>query len=418
MNRNYHVVDRNAKEAESSLAEFCRANGQILLPLVELVQEARLAVDTIIEQIGRKTIETILVLSAEQVAGPRTPGKASGEIRWHGTQKGRVFLKDRQVPVKKPRLRRKGRGKNQEVAVPAYEALRDNSTASAQMFGALLRGVSTRQYQDVIPAMADTVGVSKSSISREAIEAGAKQLEEFLARRWDEVELLVIYINGMRFGDHHVLSVFGVDGKGSKHVLGIQLGATENAAAVKDLLTHLRDHGLKTDQKYLFVIDGAKALRTAITEVFGAEQPVQRCRTHKLRNVLDHLPKEQHAQVKSMMRAAYKIPDAEEGIARMEKTAQWIERDYPEAARSLREGLAETFTVNRLDVPPSLHRCLVTTNIIESPQSGVRMRTRKVTRWRDGNMVLRWVAGAFSITEKNFRKIIGYEDPWALNTAS
>lgn len=414
VNRDYHVVDMNARQAEASLAEFCRANGQVLLPLVELVQEARVAVDTVIDQLGRKTVETILVLSAEQVAGPKTPGKASGGIRWHGTQAGKVYLRDRQVRVKKPRLRRKGKGPDQEVPVPAYEKLRENSTAGAQMFGALLRGVSTRQYDDVIPAMADTVGVSKSSISREAIAAGAKQLEEFLARRWDQVELLVIYIDGMRFAEHHVLSAVGVDSEGKKHVLGIQLGATENAAAVKDLLIHLRDHGLKTDRKYLFVIDGAKALRTAITEVFGAEQPVQRCRTHKLRNVLDHLPKEQHTQVKSMMRAAYKMADAEDGIAHMEKTAQWIERDYPEAARSLREGLAETFTVNKLDVPPSLHRCLVTTNIIESPQSGVRLRTRKVTRWRDGEMVLRWVAGAFTITEKNFRKIIGYESLWAL----
>lgn len=417
MNRKYHVVDMNAKEAEASLAEFCRANGQVLLPLVELVQEARVAVDTVIDQIGRKTVETILVLSAEQVAGPRTPGKASGEVRWHGTQRGRVYLRDRQVRVSKPRLRRKGKGPDEldrEVPVPAYEKLQENSTAGAQMFGALLRGVSTRQYEEVIPAMADTVGVSKSSISREAIAAGAKQLEEFLARRWDQVELLVIYIDGMRFAEHHVLSAVGVDSGGQKHVLGIQLGATENAAAVKDLLVHLRDQGLKTDRKYLFVIDGAKALRTAITEVFGAEQPVQRCRTHKLRNVLDHLPKEQHAQVKSLLRAAYKLADAEEGMAHMEKTAQWIERDYPEAAGSLREGLAETFTVNKLGVPPSLHRCLVTTNIIESSQSGVRLRTRKVTRWRDGDMVLRWVAGAFTITEKNFRKIIGYEDLWAL----
>src|SRR5207245_1656119 len=130
--------------------------------------------------------------------------------------------------------------------------------------------------------------------------------------------------------------------------------------------------GVNTEKRYLFVIDGAKALRAAIDEVFGAEQAVQRCRTHKIRNVLEELPTEQHAQVRSLMRAAYKLERAAEGMAQMEKMAQWLEREYPAAAVSLREGLQEMFTINRLGLPPSLHRCLGTTNLIESPQSGVR----------------------------------------------
>jgi putative transposase len=131
---------------------------------------------------------------------------------------------------------------------------------------------------------------------------------------------------------------------------------------------------------------------------------------------MEHLPGEQQPQVKSLMKAAYKNPDAKEGMAQMEKAARFVEHQYPEAARSIREGLAETFTINSLGIPPSLHRCLATTNIIESPQSGVRTRTGRVTRWRDGEMVLRWVAGAFVITEQNFRKIMGHQDLWALAT--
>ena len=284
----------------------------------------------------------------------------------------------------------------------------------ARMFAALLRGVSTRQYRDVLPRMAETVGVSKSSISEKAIEASTAQLEDLLGRRWEETELLVIYIDGMQFGTHHVISAVGVNVQGGKHVLGIQLGATENTAAVKALLVHLRERGVCSEKHYLFVIDGAKALRAGIAEVFGSHQPVQRCRTHKIRNVLEQLPTEQHAQVRSLMRAAYKLPKAKEGIAKMEKMAEWLEREYPEAARSLREGLQETFTINRLDLPPSLHRCLGTTNLIESPQSGVRKRTGNVCRWREADMVLRWVAGAYLITEKNFRKIMGHENLWTL----
>jgi putative transposase len=257
----------------------------------------------------------------------------------------------------------------------------------------------------------------KSAVSREAAEAGARQLQELLGRRWEEVEILVIYLDGMQFGSHHVISAVGVDGHGHKYVLGIQLGATENAAAAKDLLLRLREHGLKSDQRYLFVIDGAKALRAAINEIFGVEQLVQRCRAHKLRNVVERLPKGNPMlvnQVRSLMRAAWRLPQAEEGVARIKKLAEMIEREHCQAAASLREGIEETFTINRVDVPPSLHRCLATTNVIESPHSGVRKKTGNVSRWRDGAMVMRWVAGAFLLTEKNFRKIMGYRDLWTL----
>ena len=295
--------------------------------------------------------------------------------------------------------------------------LRKNPSMGGRMFGAMLRGVSTRQYGDILPQMAETVGISKSAVSERAIEASSAQLQEVVARRWDNVELLIIYIDGMRFDEHHVISAVGVDFQGAKHVLGLQSGVTENTSAARSLLVHLREHGLNTEQRYLFVIDGAKALRAAIDEVFGAGQAVQRCRAHKIRNVLEELPKEQHAQVRSLMRAAYKLQRAEEGIAKIEKMAAWLEREYPAAAASLREGLEETFTINRLGLPPSLHRCLATSNLIESPQSGVRKRTGNVSRWRDGQMVLRWVAGAYLLTEKNFRKLQGYRELWTLAAA-
>jgi transposase-like protein len=412
--RKYHVVEGRSKQANEVIRNFCAANGQILLPLVDLVAEARLAVDEVIEQAGRALIETILNVSAEQVAGPKTPGKASGEVRWHGRQKGRVRVADRQVQVERPRLRSKQGG---EVAVPAYDALREGPAAGDAMLEALLRGVSTRDYAAVIPGMADSVGVSRSAVSREAAEAGERMLRQLLDRRWDDTELLVIYIDGMRFGAHHLINAVGVDREGRKHVLGLQIGATENAAAVQDLLVRLRDRGLSTERNYLFVVDGAKALRAAIAEVFGAEQLVQRCRTHKLRNVLERLPKTDPmllAQTRSLMRAAWRSSNADEGMARMRKLAEQLELEHPQAAASLREGLAETFTINRADVPPSLHRCLATTNIIESPQAGVRRRTGKVSRWRDAAMVERWAAGALLLTEQSFRKIMGYQDLWAL----
>lgn len=411
MKKTYRIVDREEKAAAASIEQFAKSNGQLLLPLIELITDARMAVDQVISSVGRKTIETILMLSAEQLAGARTPGKVSGDIRWHGSQEGRVALADRQLKVKRPRLRHKEQG---EVQVPAYEALRENSATAQRMMGALLRGLSARQYEEVLPQMAETVGVSRSSISRQAIEGSVEQLRQLRERRWDKTDLLVIYIDGQRFGDHHVISGVGIDREGSKHILGIAMGATENAASVKNLLTGLRDQGLRTNQKYLFVIDGAKALRAGIEEVFGSDQPVQRCRNHKVRNVLDELPREQQPQVVNVMRAAWKLTDAEEGMKRLEGLARFLEHDYESAARSLREGMAEMFTIQRLKLPPSLYKCLGTTNIIESPQSGVQKRTNNVTRWRDAAMVERWVASAWLMTEKHFRKVIGHADFWTV----
>ena len=166
MKKTYHIVSRDAQSAAATLEQFTQANGQFLLPLVELITQARVAVDEVISTVGRQTIETILTLSAQEVAGKRTPGKASGDIRWHGSQTGRVMLADRQMKVKRPRLRHKREG---EVPVPAYAALQDNGATAQRMMGALLRGVSTRQYEDVLPEMAETAGVSRSSVSRQAI---------------------------------------------------------------------------------------------------------------------------------------------------------------------------------------------------------------------------------------------------------
>ena len=412
MKRNYHTIDKQGK-GERKLAEFLVRNGQALLPMMELIEQSRMAIDELIDMMGRASIEAVLQLSAGQVAGAPQQGKArQAEIVWHGTQRGRVYLKERKLRVNKPRLRKKGRGANKEIAVPAYEAMQQDTVTGERMLEILVNGVSTRRYSRVIPEVADTVGVSPSTVSRESIEASEAALQQLLERRFDDVELLIIYIDGMHFGDQCVLAAVGVDIQGRKHVLALREGATENAEAAKDLLQHLVEHGVDPARRRLFIIDGSKALRTAINAVFGAEMPVQRCRNHKLRNVLGRLPREPQAQTASLMRAAWKM-NPREGIAKFHQIAAWLERDYPEAAAALREGLEECFTINRLDIPRSLHRCLATSNIVDNPHSGVRDRTRRVCRWRPG-MPARWSAAAFLEIEKSFRKIMGYRDLWAL----
>jgi putative transposase len=409
----YHVVDSRDRQG---LTNFLAKNGQALLPMMELIEQSQMAVDEVIDVLGRATIETVLRLSAEQIAGPPHPGKAGGAVGWHGREVGTVCLKERKLRVTKPRLRQKGKRQDGEVRIPAYEAMRQGEKLSSRMLEILLRGVSTRQYRQVLPEMAETVGVSRSSVSRQAAEASEEELRRLCERRLEGLELLVLYVDGVRFANHHVLVAMGVDGEGRKHILGIAEGASENQEVVKGLLEDVVRRGLKTGQKYLFVIDGSKALRAAIDAVFGMQNPVQRCRNHKIENVMGYLPEELKDQVKAAMRGAFRLP-AKEGVARLEKQAGWLEREYPSASASLREGLEEMFTVNRLGLPPSLARCLVTTNIIESPHSGVRLRTRRVCHWQNGQMVLRWAASALLMTEQSFRKIMGYRDLWTLKAA-
>ncbi len=414
MKKSYHSIGKQGKVNEQELAGYLARSGQFLLPMVDLIEQCRLACDELIDVTGRAAIDAVLQLSASQAAGgPAQQGKRRyGEVVFHGRQRGQVMLSDRKLEVQRPRLRTRGR-QGREVEVPAYAAMQNGEQMGARMLEILMRGVSTRNYKEVIPSMAETAGVSRSAVSRRVIEASEAEVEALLSRRFDELKLLVIYIDGLIFGDYTMIGAVGVDVEGNKHVLGIREGATENSTMVTELLEDIVARGVDPKRKMLFVIDGSKALRAAINVVFGAQQPVQRCRAHKLRNVLDYLPKEQREQVKSMLRAAWKL-DAKAGMARIRKLAEWLDRDYPSAATSLLEGLEECFTINRLGVPPSLCRCLATTNIIESPHAGVRIQTRRVTHWQNGKMVIRWLASAFIRTEKSFNKIMGYRDLWTL----
>ena len=329
----------------------------------------------------------------------------------HGTQPGRVNLKQRKMRVQRPRLRKKGcgarrRGSGASVRSDAARCRHRRADVGDSAQRGFHAALSTGDSRD-----GRNGGVSRSAVSREAIEASEAALKKLAERRFEDVDLLVIYIDGMHFGEQCVLAAIGVDGQGRKHVLALKEAATENAEASKDLLAQLVSQGVDPKRRRLFVIDGSKALRTAINAVFG-EHPIQRCRNHKLRNVLGRLPRDQQAQTGSLMRAAWKLGE-KEGMNKFRQIATWLQPDYPDAARSLLEGLEECFNINRLDVPRSLHRCLATSNVVDNPHSGVRRRTRRVCRWRPG-MPARWSAAAFVESQQSYRNLMGYRDLWAL----
>ena len=412
MKGSYQIIE----QADSDqLAQALSKNGQLLLPMLQLIEEAKMAVDEAIDVSGRATIQALLLLSAQELAGEKHPGKAAGDVRWHGTQGGVVHLAERKLRVTKPRLRKKGSGgKGAEVPIPVYEALQRDGPTAQRMLEILLSGVSTRRYRQVLPEMAQSVGISKSAVSREAIAASEQQLKDLLEKDLSQLSILIIYLDGIQLGKHHVLCAVGVDLQGYKHVLGLAAGASENTTVVKELLEGLVARGLDPKEPKLFVIDGAKALRAGIDAVFGTHHAVQRCRNHKVRNVLDHLPEEHKQQTRSAMKAAFTL-DAKEGQRKLEQLAGWLEQSgYQGAADSLREGLSEMFTLNRLDLPPKLCRCLATTNLIDSSHSGIREKTHRISRWQNEAMALRWAATSLLATAGRFRRIMGYQQLWIL----
>jgi len=422
MPQRYHVVstqDTPSALNSREVAQFLSKEGQFLLPLLDLLVGAESALDDLIDVMGRATIEAVLLMSAAQVVGPKQQGKkADRDIAYHGSQAGRVALRERQLRVEKPRLRRKSpqEGESGEVEIPAYEAMRKDGRLADRMLNILISGVSTRRYEGVLPEMAQTVGVSKSQVSREAIAAGERLLKELAERDFSDKDILAIWIDGIQLGAYHAICAVGVDAAGHKHVLGFREGATENAEVAKALLEDLVERGLKSSRPRLFVIDGSKALRSAIDAVFGTGNFVQRCRNHKERNVVGHLPKDQHEQARATLRAAWKL-DAKEGVARVEQYASWLELKWPKAAASLREGLEEMFTINRLGLPGKLRRCLGTTNVIDNGHSALRDRVRRVKHWQSGGMALRWTAAAFDAITAKFRRIMGHADLWMLKAA-
>ncbi len=226
-----------------------------------------------------------------------------------------------------------------------------------------------------------------------------------------------LLIDGVHVGGHCIVVALGIDKMGAKHPLGLWEGATENATVCQGLLTNLASRGLRTDRSLLVIVDGAKALDTAVTQTFGRAALVQRCQVHKGRNILEHLPEAQRPWVKAVLTRAYTNSPVKTAKRLLQDLARRLDTDYPSAATSVREGLDETLTVLGLGLSERLQRSLATTNAIESLLSRTRHVQRHVKRWRGGTMVLRWVAAGVLEAAKGFRRVQGCQDMPALVAA-
>jgi putative transposase len=379
-----------------------QANPDAALPLLSLIGQAQLSIEDLLGRMSRQFVEQLLMMAATSVAGPKHPGRAAGQVRWHGRQGGLVNLGTSKLKITRPRLRSPAG----EVALPGYADLAGDDKLSRRIADVLACNVSTRKYTRVMYRCADEMGISKSAVSRHFVKDSAQALAKLMSRDFAQTDLVAVYVDGIVVARHHIIAAIGVDATGAKHMLGIAPGSSENAKVVKDLLASLAERGVDLNVPRLWVIDGSKALRSAIDQLCGEAAHVQRCRIHKIRNVTERLPKAKAAQTRWVMTQALK-GDADTGIHKLKAHARHLRAEHPDAAASLLEGLEELFTVNRLGVTGELARCLATTNVIESPNSVVRRVSGRVTRYRNADMAMRWVAAGFLEAEKAFRRLRG-----------
>jgi putative transposase len=359
---------------------------------------------------GLQVMQALMEADVTALAGPKGKHHPARSAVRHGQERGSVTLGGRRVPVSRPRVR--AADGTRELPVPSYEMFTGTELLGAMAMERMLAGLSTRRYPVGLEPVGEQISAaarstSKSAVSRKFVAMTETALADLLAADLSTLELVALMIDGVHFGESCCVVALGIDADGAKRPLALVEGATENASVVTDLLVGLRDRGLNVTRPLLVGIDGAKALRKAVVDVF--DHPViQRCQLHKIRNVQDRLPERLRGPVGKKMRTAYHADSALEAEAQLGALARELDKTHPGAAASLREGMSETLTVQRLGVPPTLARTLRSTNAIESMISICRNHARNVKRWRDGQMARRWCAAGMVEAGKQFRRVNGH----------
>jgi putative transposase len=360
------------------------------LPLVDLLVDTRAELLELAVSSGLKVLTTMLEEDRTAICGPRYQHQADRTASRAGTVPSEVVLGGRKVGIRRPRVRRDGA----EMPLPTFHLMASEDPLNRRIVEQMLVGVATRQYArslEPLPATMTTRGTSKSAVSRRFVAKTQAQLEAWQSQPLDRLDLVGLILDGVHVGEHCLVLALGIAADGQKHALGLWEGSTENATLCQSLLANLQSRGLRTDRSLLVMLDGSKALRKAVRDLFGEVALVQRCHVHKMRNVLDHLPERQRMWAKAILQRAYRSTDVAPARRLLLDLARRLETEHPSAAESVREGLDETLTVLALQLPDSLRRSLTTTNAAESLISRTRHVKRNVKRWRGGQM---WYAGS------------------------
>lgn len=390
-----------------------KASFQMVLPMNEMLFDVAGAIEQSVSKLGLCMMKALIDEEVEQLTGERYVHQPDQQtIRW-GKENSHVIFAGRKVAIEKPRVRSSD---NKEVPLRRWDAFAHPRRMEQAVENKILRRVSTRDYSGAIEDICDGYGIDKSSVSRQWKAASAKQLEQLMQRRLDDLDIFVILLDGKEFGeDTMIITALGVDTAGAKHVLGLWPGATENSVVCSSLLDDIIQRGLAVDKQYLFVIDGSKALKKAVTDRFGTSALIQRCRIHKQRNICKYLPKKYHRTLAMKLQSAFGMTDYAEAMRELTKVLNWLMSISDAAASSLEEGFEELLTVNKLKLPASLKKLFGSTNMIESCYSVVGDLCRNVKRWRGESMAMRWAGAMLLETEKRFYHIKGYREMPMLN---
>jgi transposase-like protein len=393
--------------------------GEVRLALTDIAGAAREGLLAMSVAAGMAVMRAMFDAEITAACGPRGKHDPERTAVRHGAGRGSVVLGGRRVSVARPRARTTDGG---EVPLASYRLFAAEDQLSAVVMERMLAGLATRRHvaagEPVGAAVQEqATATSRSAVSRRFIAATKTALADLLARDLTPLNIKVLMVDGEHLAEHLAVVALAITADGTKVPVGLWEGSTENATVVKALLADLVARGLDASGGLLVVIDGAKALSTAVKAVFGASAAIQRCTVHKRRNVADHLPEAERGWVDTKLGRIFANPDTAAGLRDAKALAAALARKHPGAAASLREGLEDMFTVTRLGITGTLARTLTTSNPIESMISIARTTNRNVTHWRDGQMVLRWTAAGMLNAQRSFRRVKGYKQMPQLVTA-
>ena len=405
---------RTGSSAGKAPAISSVATVQVPLPLLAVLADAKTAFFGLCLTAGQQVFQTLMEQDRARLCGPKNVPNPDRHAYRGGSAPSEVVLGGRRIVL--PRLRARS-VTGEELTVPSFAYASARDPLDAHTLEAIAVGVTTRKYPRTLEPLRPDVperAVSKSAVSRRFVALTSARLTTWLATPLGDLDIRVVLIDGLHFRDHVILLAVGVDARGTKHVLALREGTTENATVCKALLADLRARGLDLDRPTLFIIDGGTGLRKAIRETSGALGLVQGCQVHKARNVLEHLPDALRPRIRRALSDAYGLADAALAKRRLEQLAAGLDQTHPGAAASLREGLEETLTLQRLGVTGALYRTLRSTNAIENLNGLVGHFVRHVRRWRNGRMLVRWIAAGLHEARRSFRRVRGHADLAAL----
>jgi putative transposase len=406
MKKPYQIESQQAVKRLERMAAEGNRDVQLVLPMAETLGWLRKGVGELIRQAGLQMMELMMEEEVRALVGERSqPQTVRTANRW-GTEKGYCVVMGQKVPIERPRVRTT---EDREVRLGTYEMFHRGEPLTETVWEKLMLGLSTRKYGQAVREFTEAYGLEKSAISEHFIEASRTKLKEMLERKLDKVKLCALLIDATPFAGQQMVAVLGISQDGRKTILGIRQGATENATVVGELLGDLANRGLDFSEPRLYLLDGGKALSSAVKKYAGESAAIQRCQVHKRRNVLDHLTDEQKPMVAKKLNAAYGMEDHAAAKLVLTQLHRELMDMNPSAARSLEEGLEETLTVHRLHIPFQLRKSLASTNIIESAFSIVERVCSNVKRWHGGDQRERWVGSGLLVAEKQFRRIQGHK---------